>query len=387
MMKSLLPAIFSLLLIAGCGKSGNIKISGDYNGEKRDNLFLIRVDVDVPVLIDSVRINRSGKFSIRFNSEMPEFYNLGFDNYEFITLIAHPGDNIIVDFKGRQLQDDYTVSGSPDSEKVRTLDKKLTETIGKLDSLRNYYKTAGDAPGFDTLGPALDKEYERVINEQRRNNIAFILDNLSSFASIKAIYQRIDEETYVLYQEKDLQYLKLVSDSLTKYYPESKQTMALASNLGNEINAMYMRRITALAGETQPTDIDADLPDLDGKMVKLSSIRKSNWVLISFWSAESKECVANNLQMKEFYKIYHREGFEIYQVNLDPNEDLWRGAVTFDDLPWISVRDNEDGVSYTARLFNVTSVPSNYLMNPDGELVARDLFGKALQIKLSQIFD
>ncbi|TFH35707.1 MAG: DUF4369 domain-containing protein, partial [Bacteroidia bacterium] len=201
MMKSLLPVIFSLLLIAGCGKSGNIKISGEYSGVRRDNLFLIRVDVDVPVLIDSVRINRSGKFSIRFNSDMPEFYTLGFDNYEFITLIAHPGDNIIVDFKGRQLQDDYTVSGSPDSEKVRTLDKKLTETIGKLDSLRNYYKTAGDTPGFDTLGPALYKEYERVINEQRRNNIAFILDNLSSFASIKALYQRIDEETYVLYQE------------------------------------------------------------------------------------------------------------------------------------------------------------------------------------------
>lgn len=386
-MKNLIPALFIILLLAGCGKKGNIRIGGEYNGQRKDNLYLTRVEVDVPVLVDSIKLKKSGKFRIRFDSEQPDFYNLGFDNAEYISLIAYPGDNIKVYFGGEQLTDDYIVSGSPESEQVRILDKKLTETLGRLDSLRNLYTIATDQPGFDTLGPALEQQYIDVINEQRRNNIAFILDNLTSFASIKAVYQKIDEETYVLYQEKDLQYLKLVADSLTKYYPRSKQARALASNLDNELNAMYLRRISALAGETQPDELDAELPDIDGKMVKLSSLRNNNWVLLSFWSAQSNDCVANNLQLKEYYKIYHGEGFEIYQVNIDENEDLWKSAVKFDELPWISVRDWVDGVTRTAGIFNVTRVPSNYLINPEGEVVAKDLFGRSLQIKLSQIFD
>lgn len=386
-MKNLLLATFTILLMAGCGKSGDIRIKGNYNGTREDNLYLVRVDVDIPVLVDSVKIHRNGKFSIRFDSDQPNFYNLGFDNKEFITLLAYPGDNIGVTFDGPMLQDSYTITGSPESEKVKMLDQKLSATISKLDSLRSYYKSSAGIPGFDTLGPRLEEEYSNTINDQRRNNIAFILDNLTSFASVKALYQRFDEETYVLYQEKDLQYLKLVSDSLNRYYPKSKQAKALASNLENELNAMYMNRISALTEEMESTSLDAELPDIDGRMVRLSSLQKKNWVILTFWSAESNDCISNNLQLKEYYKLYNRQGLEIYQVNVDASEELWRDAVSFDDLPWISVRDFENGVSKTARLFNVKTLPANYLINPEGEIVGKNLFGKSMQIKLSQIFD
>lgn len=387
MMKNLSLIILSVIMVTGCGKSGNIRISGEYNGPREEKLYLHRVDVDIPLLIDSVKIGRSGRFTVRFTSDQPNFYNLGFDNREFITLIASPDDNIDLVFRGNSLQEDYLVSGSDESEKIRDLDMTLSATLVRLDSLRKAYSSATGTPGFDTIGPALEQKYNEIIRAQRKNNIAFILDNLSSLASIKALYQRLDDETYVLYDERDLQYLKLVSDTLGRYYPNSKQVKALASNLEKELNALYMNRISALAGDLQPTPLDAELPDIDGKLIKLSSLKNRNYVLLSFWSAESNECVANNLQMKEYYRIYKREGFEIYQVSIDQNEELWKSAVRFDELPWISVRDFSDGESRTASLFNVTAIPSNYLISPEGEIIGKNLFGKALQIKLSQIFD
>ncbi len=77
-------------------------------------------------------------------------------------------------------------------------------------------------------GPLLEAEFNDVIKAQRKNNIEFILNNINSLASIKALYQRINPETYVLYDQHDLQYLKIVTDSLTRHYPNSKQVQALA---------------------------------------------------------------------------------------------------------------------------------------------------------------
>ena len=82
------------------------------------------------------------------------------------------------------------------------------------------------------------------------------------------------------------------------------------------------------------------LKNIDGKRIALSSL-KGKYVLLTFWSFRSKECIAENLQLKEFYKLYNNKGFEIYQINLDENEADWKAAVKFDELPWISTREDD----------------------------------------------
>jgi len=113
----------------------------------------------------------------------------------------------------------------------------------------------------------------------------------------------------------------------------------------------------------------------------------NNYVLLSFWSAESKECIANNLFLKQMYQLYHNEGLEIYQVNLDSDESLWKSSVKFDDLPWVSVREDDPSDPLTARMFNVTTLPANYLFDKNGDIIGKNLFGRSLRIKLGQIFD
>jgi hypothetical protein len=102
---------------------------------------------------------------------------------------------------------------------------------------------------------------------------------------------------------------------------------------------------------------------------------------------ESRESVVENLQLKEFYRNYSRKGFEIYQINLDADEEAWKAAVKFDELPWISTREDDPADPVNARLYNVKTLPANYLYNPEGNIIATNLHGRTLQLKLTQLFN
>ena len=379
--------ILLTVIIIACNNEKNIIISGSHPGDIREYLYVNRVNLNNPVFVDSVRINRSGKFKIKIESPEPAFYTLGFNNNEFITVVAEPGDKIDLEFKGKRLQNDYSVVGSEESEKVRMLDKKLGQTIIIMDSLTTEYQEVSEKGDNPEKLAEIEQEYTTTLNEQRKHNIAFILDNLSKLSAVKALYQKVNENTYVLYQQRDLQYLKLVSDSLGRYYPDISLTKSLKENMEDEINQMYISSISKAAEDLTPVNLDANLPDLDGKRVRLSDLINNNYVLLSFWSAESKECIANNLSLKQMYQLYHNEGLEIYQVNLDSDESLWKSSVKFDELPWVSVREDDPSNPMTARMFNVTTLPANYLFDKNGDIIGKDLFGRSLRIKLGQIFD
>lgn len=375
-----------VLLAASCNNSDSIIIKGRYPGQGHDYLYINRVNLENPVPVDSARISRRGNFRFRIEAEEPAFYTLGFDNNEFITVVAEPGDRISLDFNAGRMQNGYTVSGSTESEKVRQLDKKLGQTLLTLDSISEEYREVTES-GDEEKAAELEQLYLNSLKEQRMHNIGFILDNLNKLSAIKALYQSIDENTYVLYEPRDLQYIKLVSDSLSKYYPDIALTITLMENLESELNQMYVNRITREAEQSEPVSLDANLRNVNGQRIRLSEQIKDNYVLLSFWSAESKECISNNMYLKQMYRLYHNSGFEIYQVNLDRDESLWKNSVRFDELPWISVREDDPSNPMVAGLFNTNRVPSNYLFDMNGDIIGKDLFGKSLKIKLGQIFD
>lgn len=132
--------------------------------------------------------------------------------------------------------------------------------------------------------------------------------------------------------------------------------------------------------------LDPVLANIQGKRIALSSL-KGKYVLLTFWSTRSSESVRENLQLKDLYKQYNRKGFEIYQISIDQNAEEWKTAVKFDELPWISTREDDSTNMLNARLFNVRALPANFLFDKEGKIVATNLHGKALQLKLEQLFN
>ncbi len=385
-MKRILFLLTLVLILTGCNDKTKFSIKGVIKDAKEKYIFLNKVEVNTPVFIDSAKISKSGTFHFRIKSKETDFYQLGFSTSNFITLLAEPGEKINLTFKSHDLYKNYLIEGSTGSQKLQALDLTLAETQKTLDSLSAVYSKASSEPGFDVRGPELQAEYTKIIKAQRKKNIEFIINNINSLASIKALYQRINSDTYVLYDPHDLQYLKIVTDSLTRHYPNSRQVQALARDFEKEMNQLYVSKIQDMAKDIPKTELNPSLKNTAGERVTLSSL-KGRYVLVTFWSMNSKECVAENLQLKEYYKLYHKKGFEIYQINLDENEAAWKAAVKFDELPWISTREDDPKNPKNAILFNVKSLPANYLFDKESTIISSDLHGRALQIKLDQLFN
>ena len=385
-MKKYLFLIIPFLVLASCSKPNHFTLKGSIGPSEQKTIYISRVKVDEVVVADSAKIDRRGLFRFRIKAMETDFYQVGTSPDNFITLLAGPGEKIYLRSPDENLAENYTVEGSEGSEQIRLLDIRLLKTKKSLDSITDLYRKAETETDFETKGKSLEDEYVKLLKDQRRFNIEFILRHMRSLSSIKALYQKVDDDTYVLYESRDLQYLKIVADSLQKYYPRSNHTKALVADLSREMNQFYARQLEQLSSSLPETKLDPDLMDLTGKRISLSSLR-GKYVLLTFWSVESRECIAENLQFKEFYKTYNRKGFEIYQVNLDQDEDAWRNAVRFDELPWISTREDDPSNPQLARLYNVRSLPANYLYDPEGTIVARDIHGRTLQLKLSQLFN
>jgi thiol-disulfide isomerase/thioredoxin len=385
-MKRILFLLSLVFIVSGCNNKDKFSVNGVIKDTKEKYIYLNRLDVNTTVFIDSVKISRSGSFSIKAKASGPEFYQLGFSTSNFITLLSEPGEKIKLTFPGKNLFEKYTISGSAGSEKLQMLDLTLADTKRKLDSLTTLYNKSSSEPGFESKGPQLEGEFNILIKAQRKKNIEFIISNINSLASIKAIYQRISPEAYVLYDPHDLQYMKIVTDSLTRHYPNSKQVQALARDFEKEMSQMYVSQIEQISKGLTPTKLDPVLKTINGNRIALSSL-KGKYVLLTFWSLESKDCVQENLQLKELYKLYNKKGFEIYQINLDESEENWKAAVRFDELPWINTREDDPKDPKNAILFNVQGLPANYLFDKENKIIAKDIHGKSLQLKLEQLFN
>jgi len=385
MMLRFVALSISLILITGCSNKNSIRIDGNLKNKNHKKIYLNRIDVDTYVKIDSVWIKNNGNFRFRIKANEPDFYQVGLTDSDFMTILAEPGEKIKLTFKDNKMFENYEVQGSEGSKKIKMLDQVLAGTKRKIDSLKIIYNDAAKNPDFDRVESLLNEEYLKLIKEQRKKNIEFIIGNLNSFASIKALYQMIDDKTYVLYDQRDLQFYKLVSDSLNYHYPNSKQAKALKKNFEKEMNQMFMNQIERAARNAPETKLDPNLKDIKGTRIALSSF-KGKVVLLSFWASSSEESVAENLTLKELYKTYKTRGFEIYQVDLDENEENWRKAVKFDELPWISVREDDPNNPVNARLYNVKALPTNYLYDKNGTIIGVNLHGKSLQLKLVQLF-
>jgi thiol-disulfide isomerase/thioredoxin len=385
-MKRLLFLLALVLIFSGCKDKSKFTVNGVAKNSKEKYIRLSRLDVDTPVLVDSAKINRKGSFHFKVKTKGADFYQIGFASTNFITLLTEPGENINLLFNNKNLFENYSVSGSKGTEKLQFLDLTLAETKRKLDSLNTLYTRALTEPGFEVKKPILEAEYNELIKAQRKKNIEFIINNTNSLASIKALYQRINPQTYVLYDQHDLQYLKIVTDSLSRHYPNSKQVQTLAKDFENELNQMYVSQIQEIAKTLPQTKLDPNLKNIAGNRIALSSL-KGKYVLLTFWSFLSKDCIAENLRLKEFYKLYNKKGFEIYQIDLDENESNWKKAVRFDELPWISTREDDPKDPKNAKVFNVQNLPTNYLFDKENKIIASNLHGRELQLKLEQIFN
>ena len=365
-----------VIFLTSC-HSSTVKISGRLVGSDCRTVYVEQETQLGQTVIDSATVDSAGNFllKIKEEDETPSLYNL-VCNAERIPLFLAGGDHVTINAVGRVLPN-YTVQGSAESELLRQFYQPFVAGLARLDELASLSREeALNEEGLLRIETAYKAEYLRIKREQ----LKFIIEHQSSLAAVYALYQRLPGDVFLFNLDGDLIYYRMVADALEESYPQSPYLPLLASEI-----ARMETRINLVSSIAETGYPDLEMLDMFGNKVRLSSLQ-GKVILVEFWSAERGNSNALNAELKELYDRYADRGFEIYQVGIDTSKQAWVTAVQEQRLPWISVSDFKGEASPALGLYAVQKLPSYFLINREVVVIARDLYGVALEKALEAQF-
>ena len=128
------------------------------------------------------------------------------------------------------------------------------------------------------------------------------------------------------------------------------------------------------------------LPSVNGDTIRLSSL-KGKVVLLDFWASWCLPCRATNRKLVKIYPKYKEKGFEIFSVSLDTELKNWKNALDKDKIKWLTVIDPRGWDALTAIHWNISALPTSFLIDKEGTLIAMDLEGKELEKALKYLLE
>lgn len=363
------------ILLSSCRGSG-VRISGRFVGLSSKMVYLEQMSASGQNLVDSIALSDDGTYllAIKEVEYTPTLYNVIYGG-ERIPLLVSRGENIVLNAMGSALAN-YTVSGSYESELIRKFNKEFLDSQLELNKTLQKYNVADKQERQQ-----LAEEYNAIYHSTKRKQISFIIEHKGYLASVYALYQRLPGEQYLSGAESDLIYYRTVADAVSSRYPSSPFLLTLSNDI-----ARMEARISLINSIETRSYPDLKGRDMYGNEVALSSLEGSA-ILVDFWSAEVGNSNAFNAELKEIYEEYKEKGFRVYQVSADTSKSTWIAAVQEQRLPWISVCDFRGEASPMLRAYNVRKLPSNYLIDKSGNIIAKDLYSSALEERLEKIFN
>ena len=381
MVKNIFLILFSAAVLISCSNSDNFHISGTITNSQNSMVYLDKLGINETTPFDSSVIDSKGNFELSGSVSYPTFFLLRL-NQKFITLLVDSLDEITFSADYLNFTRDYKIEGSRGSVQVQELTRHLNSTNDKIDSLQSLLAMGTDARNYAKLKEQWNTEINNAYIDQQQYAQKFINDNPFSMASVLAIYQKFKNGNYVV---QDIQTLKVAASALNSMYPKSVHAQTLYRDTEKLVNDIRKQQLTDFIQEYGANSPEIALPDPKGKEIKLSSL-KGKVTLVQFWSALDKNSRVLNNVLRENYQEFNKKGFEIYQVSIDTDKNAWTKAISEDRLNWINVGDMEGSVT-ALRNFNIHSVPSNYLIDRNGSIVARNLKGPEIHRKLSEILN
>jgi thiol-disulfide isomerase/thioredoxin len=301
-------------------------------------------------------------------------------------MLLEPGEEIKMTSHFDSLNYPVVITGSKGTKLLADYNKAVLNTIKKLGTLSDIHQKNLGRPDFDKVVDSLDNLAHNYLNEINGYARRYIDDNLTSLVSLMALYSQIAPGVYVLNPESDMSYYLKVDSALTKEYPEYEPVITLHNQVA-EMKAFYANNKTAAAESAGMSEApEIALPSPEGDTIRLSSTRGS-YVLLDFWASWCGPCRTENPNLVRAYNTYHGKGFRIYQVSLDKTRDAWVKGIQDDNLgKWIHVSDVKFWQSVVVPLYKIEKIPTNYLLDKNGRIIATDLRGDALQRKLADLF-
>lgn len=379
--------LLAVLIFTGCNDNA-VQISGTLESTvSGEYIYLDKLNSNALTSVDSVLIPDNGKFNFKTDIDQSAFYVLKINENNFLTMLLEPGEKISFESHHDSLNYPENFSGSEGTELMIEYNKTLRKTISKFLGLNEIYMQNSDSPGLPAVIESLDSMAQNYLNEINTYTKAYIDANVTSLASLVALYQQVAPNVYVLNPSKDMNYFVKVDSSLSLLYPDYEPVTSLHQQVKELVGNTKMESTAAAPSGDGTVAPEISLPTPEGDTIKLSSTRGSI-VLLDFWAAWCVPCRQENPNLVKAYTNYRKKGFQIYQVSLDKTKEKWVSGIEEDQLgKWIHVSDIQYWNSVVVPLYNIESIPYNLLLDKEGKVIASNLRGEQLQKKLTEIFD
>lgn len=380
-MRKAVAMMLAALTIASCSDN-KFTVEGQIGNAKDSVLYFENVGLEGINVLDSVKLSDDGDFSFRQEAPgVPEFYRLRIAD-QIINVSIDSTETIQIKGTYPNMASDYTVSGSENCEKIREL------TLKQMDLQSRAIAIQKD-PSI-TINHANDS-IQKIINAYKEDvKLNYIYKEPMKAYSYFALFQTIGN--YLIFNPKsnkeDIKAFAAVATSWDTYYPHAER----GQNLHNiAIEGMKNQRII----ESQNRDIQVDaskvseagvvdiaLLDNKGQERHLTDL-KGKVVLLDFHIFALEDSPARIIRLRELYNKYQQQGFEVYQVSLDPDEHFWKQQTAA--LPWISVRDADGVNSQRLILYNIQAVPDYFLIDRGNNLIKRAAQIKDLEAEIKKL--
>ncbi|MDP3393641.1 TlpA disulfide reductase family protein [Sediminibacterium sp.] len=352
---------FLLLLLTFFSVSAQtgFQISGNISNTKPNMLvFLMNGTDGKTIATDTVR---DGKFILKGIISEPDIFQLGFVGYkealdiflfnDQVTITADFNNIAAASIIGSSVETDYQqfkASFNPIRERLNYL-------VQQINPEKNRFKR-------DSLILLYEQAKGKVLQEATK----FAKEKTASPVS-----------SFVLFAISPL--LNGTEDLENRY-----NALDPAAKKGSFARMIEQTIAEANINKIGTEALDFSQKDTLGKLVSLKSFR-GKYVLIDFWASWCGPCRAENPNLVNAFNKYANKNFTVLGVSLDDNKASWMNAIRKDKLTWTQVSDLQSWNNKVAQLYKIQSIPANYLLDPSGKIIAKDLRGNELQVKLKEL--
>ncbi|MCF8223434.1 MAG: AhpC/TSA family protein [Bacteroidales bacterium] len=363
-MKKLVFLSLVTVLLFSCNSQDIYNIKGSIEGVNDGTVYLQKRESGKFVKIDSAQINDEN-FEIEGGSvDYPSSYYLSVDGVRGYMMFFLENNELTIKTYADSLFAGE-VEGSVSHDEYSAYNEGLEPYYERNRSLFQQSRDAQQA-GDEEKAAELNSQREAVFDEIQEYNLNFIKENPASYCSPEILrsvaYSMSGEE------------IESFIDNLDPKLMETKIII--------DLNERVEKLKKVAIGKKAP---DFTQNDPDGNPVSLSDVLGPDLLLLDFWAAWCGPCRRENPNVVAVYNEFHDKGFDVFGVSLDREKEDWLEAVEADGLVWTQVSDLNYWNNEAAQLYAVSSIPSNFLLDSEGTIIAKNVRGDDLRKKVAEI--